>query len=360
MQPIFDGHNDVLSSLFRSGKSSDFSEFLSGRAGHLDLPKARSGGFVGGLFAIWVPGPKREARAGPRLLSYSDPIDARIDPSYALQAIYGQIEILEQLQSFGALRICKTADELRSSIASGVLAAVMHLEGADGISPQLDELDVLYSLGLRSLGLVWSRPNVFAEGVPFRFPSTPDTGPGLTSYGKDLVKRCSELGIMLDVSHLNERGFWDVVGVSSAPIVASHSNAHHIAPHSRNLTDQQLIAISKSKGLVGLNFGVEFLRSAGQRPNDVTIGKMVDHLDHLLSVVGENHVALGSDFDGTKVPAKLADVSGLPYLVDAMDQRGYSDVLINKVCLENWLSTLDRVWERKDFGNWNVGEPQIV
>lgn len=344
MQRIFDGHNDVLSTLFKSRKTTEVSEFVSGMPGHLDLQKAKSGGLVGGLFAIWVPGLHQPKSKVPRPLKYSDPLAPVIEPAAALQAVHKQVNILKQLEDLGAVCICTSVSDLRSSVESGVLAAVMHLEGADGLSPHLGELDQLYSLGLRSLGLVWSRPNIFAEGVPFRFPSGADTGPGLSEHGCALVQRCNDLGIVLDVSHLNERGFWDVVDVSAGPVVASHSNAHRIAPHSRNLTDLQLEAISKSRGLVGLNFGIEFLRSESQRAQDVTIDTMVAHLDHLLSIVGEDHVALGSDFNGTTVPAKLGDSSGLPYLVDAMYARGFSDSLINKICIENWINVLDRCW----------------
>ncbi|MEY8840506.1 dipeptidase, partial [Cribrihabitans sp. XS_ASV171] len=120
----------------------------------------------------------------------------------------------------------------------GRMAAIFHIEGAEAIDPDLHMLDVFHAAGLRSLGPVWSRPTLYGHGVPFRFPSGPDTGAGLTDLGLRLVRRCNELGIMLDLSHLNEAGFWDVARQSSAPLVASHSNAHAICPHSRNLTDR--------------------------------------------------------------------------------------------------------------------------
>ena len=129
----------------------------------------------------------------------------------------------------------------------GSLAAVLHIEGAEAIDPELDALEVLHAAGLRSLGPVWSRPNLFGHGVPFRFPSSPDTGPGLTDAGKALVRACNELRLMLDLSHLNEAGFWDVAALSQAPLVASHSNAHALCPCSRNLTDKQLDAIRATR-----------------------------------------------------------------------------------------------------------------
>src|SRR5206468_1669749 len=130
------------------------------------------------------------------------------------------------------------------------------MEGAEPIAPDLSNLERWYDRGLRSIGLVWSRANAFAEGVPFRFPSSPDTGPGLTDAGRELVRACNRLGILVDLSHLNEAGFWDVAGISDKPLVATHSNAHAICPASRNLTDKQLAAIKESDGMVGLNYHV--------------------------------------------------------------------------------------------------------
>ena len=159
-------------------------------------------------------------------------------------------------------------------------------------------LDVLYAAGLRSLGPVWSRPNVFGHGVPFRCPSSPDTGPGLTDLGKALIGACNRLRIMIDLSHLNESGFWDVAAISDAPLVATHSNAHAISPHSRNLTDKQLAAIRETGGMVGVNFAVSFLRPDGRHDKDTPADLIVQHVEYLLEHVGEDGVGLGSDFDG--------------------------------------------------------------
>src|SRR5690606_31073650 len=125
----------------------------------------------------------------------------------------------------------------REAMQNGAVAAIFHIEGAEAIDTDLATLDVLHAAGLRSLGIVWSRSNAFGHGVPFRFPATPDIGPGLTDAGKDLVKACNRLKILVDLSHLNEKGFRDVAAISDAPLVASHSNVHAICEHARNLTD---------------------------------------------------------------------------------------------------------------------------
>src|SRR5690606_27946292 len=150
----------------------------------------------------------------------------------------------------GRVRICRSVADVRACMQQGALAAVLHVEGAEAIDADLYMLDVLHLAGLRSLGPVWSRPDVFGLGVPFRFPASPDIGPGLTEAGRALVRACNRLRILIDLSHLNEAGFWDVARLSDAPLVATHSNAHALCAASRNLTDRQLDAIRESGGVV--------------------------------------------------------------------------------------------------------------
>jgi membrane dipeptidase len=227
-------------------------------------------------------------------------------------------------------------------MSAGKIAAVLHIEGAEAIDPDLAMLDVLYAAGLRSLGLVWSRPNIFAHGVPFRFPGLPDTGPGLTEAGRSLVAACNSRGIMIDLSHLNEQGFWDVAAITTAPLVATHSNVHALCPSTRNLTTRQLDAIRESRGVVGLNFASCFLRPDGAMRSDTSLDFVVRHLDALLERLGEDGVALGSDFDGAVIPADIGSVAGLPKLMDRLRTAGYSDALLRKIAHKNWLSVLER------------------
>jgi membrane dipeptidase len=181
--------------------------------------------------------------------------------------------------------------------------------------------------------------------VPFLCPSSPDTGPGLTDLGKKLIGACNRLRILIDLSHLNERGFWDVADISSAPLVATHSNAHALSPHSRNLTDRQLIAIRETGGIAGVNFATSFLRPDGRRDADTPIELVIDHLEHMLKVVGEDGVGLGSDFDGATIPAQIGNAAGLQNLVEVMRARDYGEPLIEKLCFSNWLRVLGQTWE---------------
>lgn len=346
MQPVFDGHNDVLLRLWRRDRSGN--SFLSGGDGaHIDLPKARQGGLIGGLFATFVAEgdvSSRERHAANRDGSISVPAIEAVRQERSLRVTLGQMAIAFRLEraSGGAVTICRSVRDIEEAAAQGRFAMVLHMEGAEAIGPDLDELEVFYAAGLRSLGIVWSRPTIFGEGVPFRFPSTPDIGAGLTDRGAALVRACNALGVMIDLSHLNERGFWDVARISNAPLVATHSNAHRITPVSRNLTDAQMDAIRDTGGVVGLNFATFFLRPDGKRTTETPLSVMTRHLDHMLEKLGPNGVALGSDFDGAVVPAGIGDCAGLPNLVEAMRAAGYDAALIDGICRRNWLDVLAR------------------
>jgi membrane dipeptidase len=348
--PIFDGHNDALLRLYRHGNLDAIAGFLRGEEkGQLDLAKARKGGFAGGLFAIFVPSAEKkqdapDKAAEPNFADTAAP--PAVDAAEALRTVNGMVSLLYRIerQAQGALRVCRSVAEIEQCFAEDALAAVLHIEGAEAIDADFQVLDVLHAAGLRSLGPVWSRPNAFGEGVPFRCPSSPDTGPGLTELGKALVGACNRLKILIDLSHLNERGFWDVVGLSDAPLVATHSNAHAICPHARNLTDRQLAAIGRSGGLVGVNFAVSFLRPDGGRDRNTPLDLIVQHAEHLLKHAGEDHVGFGSDFDGAPMPAELGSAAGLPKLVKALRERGFSQELIEKLCFRNWLRVLRKTW----------------
>ncbi|MEM9523666.1 MAG: dipeptidase, partial [Pseudomonadota bacterium] len=267
-----------------------------------------------------------------------------VDRRDALSVVMSQAALLLDLECRGAVSVCRSVADIRAAFAFGVTAAVFHIEGAEAIDPDLHILDVLHAAGLRSLGPVWNRDTIFGHCVPFRFPSDPDIGEGLTDRGRRLVERCNALGIMIDLSHLNAAGFWDVARHSDKPLVATHSNAHAICPHARNLTDDQLAAIRDSDGMVGLNFAVAFLRDDGRMLADVPVEQMLRHLDHLIEKLGEDRVGLGSDYDGAVVPEALTTAADLPKLRRAMAAHGYDKPLIGKLCHANWLRVLEKTW----------------
>jgi len=343
---IFDGHNDVLLKLLIDGGPDAATRFAEGCHGHIDLPRAKQGGFGGGFFAIYVRSPDRDDGGGDifeamKQPQYDLPLPDAVDHATALPVALQEAAILLRLQDIGALKICHSTADLRACFASGTMAAIMHIEGAEAIDADLHMLDVFYAAGLRSLGPVWSRPTAFGHGVPFKYPSDGDTGPGLSEAGLRLVARCNQLGVMIDLSHLNMAGFWDVAKHSDAPLVATHSNVHALCPHSRN----QLDAIADSDGMVGLNFAAAFLRADGQMRADLPFDTMLRHLDYMIDKLGEDRVGMGSDFDGALVPEGITDVAGLNNLRAAMVAHGYDEALMKKLCYENWLRVLDKTWK---------------
>lgn len=355
--PIFDGHNDAVQRL-APFTTADLQRFLDGRdagkggeASHIDLPRSNRGGLAAGMFAVFArPLPVVEDPFNPRLRisegGYEVQPDPAIDPDHARRTNSGQLDALRRIASIsdGRVRIATTVMEIDACARDGSLGIVLNMEGAEGIDPHLGNLDDLYAGGVRSLGITWSRPNAFGHGVPFRFPVSPDTGPGLTPAGIQMVRRCNELGILVDVSHLNAAGFTDVVRTSRAPIVATHSSAWSICPSTRNLTDDQLAAIRDSDGLVGVNFEVSANRADGYDEPDTPIDVLVTMIEYLVRRVGVEQVGFGSDFDGATMPSAIGDVAGLPLLIQALENRGFSAAEIEALAWGNWLRVLAQTW----------------
>ncbi len=343
---IFDGHNDAVQ--FMLDYKSDGRDFLvRSEAGHLDLPRALEGGLAGGLFAMFAA-PGREPVDDLTIThdGYEVRYAEAVHPDHARLQIDRQLSAINKLigRSGDKIRLATSVSEIEAARYHGAFAIVLHMEGADAIGPDLGYLDSLYDAGLRSLGIVWSRPNIFGYGVPFAYPRSPDTGPGLTDLGRNLVRRCNELGITIDVSHLNERGFWDVAALSAAPLVATHACAHAICPSTRNLTDRQLDAIRDTGGVVGLNLAVNDIRADAHLEEDTLLDAVIRQIDYLIARVGADGVALGSDFDGAVVPREIRDASGLPRLLDAMRKSGFDELTLRKFAHDNWLRVFDATW----------------
>jgi membrane dipeptidase len=319
---IVDGHNDLVLHRWRGEETK-----------HMDLEAARDGGFAGGFFALYVPSP---GVADPTEVPYALPLPDPIPHEEAARIADELYACLRELP----VTVATSGEDFRD----GRVAAIVHLEGAEAIARDLSNLDAWYERGLRSVGITWSRSNDFGHGVPFAFPATAESGAGLTAAGRELVGACNRLGILVDLSHLNWAGFWDVARLSDAPLVATHSNAHALCPASRNLTDEQLRAIAASGGIVGVNFAVTFLREDGHQVPETPIAEIVRHVVYLVELMGVDHVAFGSDFDGAVVPAELGGAAGFPKLVAALSEAGYDDDAVDKITHGNWLRVLGATW----------------
>ena len=347
MHAVFDGHNDVLLRLWSNAKkgADPVIEFSEGTTeGHIDGPRAKKGGLIGGLSAIYIPSDhlvlKTPDENGHYATELSEPLERQ--PSLDVALEFAAIAL--RLDRAGAWKLCRSTADIRTAMDAGIFASVLHMEGCEAIGADLTALETFYAAGLRSLGPVWSRNNVFAHGVPFAFPMGPDTGPGLTEAGFDLVRACNRLGILIDLAHITEKGFWDVAKTSDQPLIASHSNAHSLTTVARNLTDRQLDAIRDSKGLAGLNYATTMLRPDGLENAVTPLSDMVRHVDYMVERMGIDCVALGSDFDGATIPEGITDAAGNQNLIAALRDAGYGDVELTKICRENWLRVLGQAW----------------
>jgi membrane dipeptidase len=325
---VIDGHNDLLLRLW-SGEEPR----------HLDLERARAAGFAGGFFAIFVPGAHAE-HLHPPSIPFRMPLPEPLEREAARETALALAEVLVRLEDEGALAVARRVEDFGPDRVN----AILHLEGAEPLAPDLSDLDEWYGRGLRSVGLTWSRANAFAEGVPFAFPGSPDTGPGLTDAGRALVRACNERGILVDCSHLNRRGFFDVAELSEAPLVATHSNAWTLCRASRNLEDDQLDAIRDSGGVAGINFAVTFLREDGSLVADTPLEDVCRHADYLAERMGVDHVAFGSDFEGAEVPEAIGDATGYGRILDALRDRGWGAGDLDKLSHGNWLRVLRETW----------------
>lgn len=338
--PIFDGHEDFITqvrprpAIFGPAGGRDFLEDASDPAdgadidqskrGHVDLPRAMRGGLGGCFTSIYLSNERAEHNA----------------LAYAIGEMNDVLRIADR--SAGRFRICRTVREIRAAWDADAFASVFMFEGADPISSSLKELRVFYEAGLRCLAPTWSRSTIFAHGVAFNgnLPAT-----GLTDAGRQLVHECDRLGIILDVSHINPAGFWDMLAESRNPVVATHSSVKAISPHVRNLDDGQIKALAKKGGTIGINFANIFLRPDMQANADTALDVIVSHFDHIVNLVGDEHVSFGTDFDGTDVPSVVGDATGLPLVLRALKARGYSDTSLERICHGNFLRVAGAVWK---------------
>lgn len=309
---VFDGHCDtvldVVEGKRRLGERSE--------EGHADLPRFREGGIDVQIFACWVGG----ADAEQPLVKYLRLLDT----------LYTELEA----NSDEAVLV-RSAGEIEAARREGKLACILGMEGGEPLREDLAVLRMAHRLGLRNIGLVWGGRNALGSAV---FGDGIDDA-GLCDFGKEVVREANRLGVMVDVSHLNVAGFWDVIDVTEQPIVASHSNARELHDHARNLWDDQIQAIAETGGVVGSVF--TFMtedRSAA------TLDHVLDQIDHMVALVGPDHVGLGSDFDGIKyTPAGLDDVSKMGNVTQGLVERGYGDEGIAKILGGNWLRVFREV-----------------
>lgn len=349
--PIFDGHNDTLTHLLDPDKSRGRAFLTESETGHLDLTRARKAGMFGGFFAIYTT-PQNIAERDPMYgVTVTDDgwtvtMQSEQEQGYAERYTDKVIESAGRIadESGGAVRLVRTFGELEPCRQDGKFAMCLHLEGAEAIREDLGNLEKYYNLGIRSIGPVWSRRNRFGEGVPYRFPSSPDTGPGLTGAGKGLIRECNRLGIMIDCAHMNQKAFYNTAKLSDAPIVVSHTAVHALSASSRHLTDEQIDTVADSDGLVGIWYEPVNVRGDGKTNESLSFEQLVRHFSYIAERVGVEHVAFGSDFDGATMPGIMHDVTRYPDLIEVLGGAGFSPDEIAKIAYRNWMRVIEATW----------------
>lgn len=305
---VVDLHCDVLLDLHARRRTFD----RRSSRGHVDLPRLREGGVDVQVFAAFVAD-RASGPARARALIETFHAAMRANPAQITHAT--------------------TLAEIERAQRSGKIAAVLSIENGDALGGDLRALDDLYRRGVRMLGLTWNHSNALGDGAHAHVHG------GLTDLGEAVIRRMDELGMVVDVSHLSEAAFWDAARVARGPFIASHSNAAAIYRHPRNLTDEQLRAVAKRGGIVGVNFYPGFL-GAG------TLDRVLAHMDHMVKVMGIDHVALGSDYDGVpQTAAGVQDVSKLSNLTAGLQRRGYTTEQIHKILGGNALRLFRQVWK---------------
>ena len=314
--PVIDGHIDTALKILEDNRK--FSE--RSKIGHCDLPRMKEANVQAALFAI--------------------------ESGYTMESLIKTMDIWFKLVSNpdnGLIQI-KTVSDFEKVKNSENVGAVLHFEGLSGMDDELKLLRLGYHLGLRTMGLTWSNVNNFATGV--RVTTKRQRRTGLTDLGRGLVKEAQDLGITIDVSHLNDQSFWDLYEITEKPIIATHSNARYICDHTRNLTDDQIKAINEKHGTIGINFCMKFLdpEHPGEMYTNLGLDVIKKHIDHIVNLSDINTVALGSDYDGTSVPNIVGDCTKLPDLWNYLLENGYSEQDINKISHQNLLRVFENTW----------------
>jgi membrane dipeptidase len=273
-----------------------------------------------------------------------------------MREIFRMVEAMlrDSEEDDSVVRTARNFADIESALSENRIASVLAVEGCDGIGPDPAILRVLYRLGVRMVSLTWDRRNAFADGTGEENPG------GLTKAGRSAIKEMFAHNIICDVSHLAEPGFWEVIDLAEGPIVASHSNAQAICEHRRNLTDDQIRAIAETGGVIGLNFYGKFVA-----PDDPTLENLADHCEHMVKLVGMDHIGIGADFlegrlreiarsayresglDAAVIDAWISGcdaVEELPRFTAVLLERGFSREDITKILGQNFLRVFKQVW----------------
>lgn len=307
-------HCDTLGPVLRGDRS------LSDRTnlGHVDIPRLREGGVTAVIFACGLHA------LGPR-------------SEQSTRLFLQMADLLHQeVETNSRLILARSAADIIRAKRDGCVAAILGIEDGEPLDGSLGALRLYHKLGLRNLGLVWGPPNGIGYGVSATDPSTS----GLTKFGREVIAEANRLGIMIDVAHINEAGFWEVLELSEDPIINSHANARALYDHPRNMDDEQIRGLADKGGAICVNF--VFLSDSEA---DTSVDTVIDHIDYIVNLVGPDHVGIGTDFDGLSSPPPrgLEDVTRIYSITQGLTDRGYDRESVEKILGGNLVRIFSKV-----------------
>lgn len=308
---IVDAHCDTITTIMQSN------EQLCENKGHIDLKRLKQYDSYVQFFAAFIS--PQHAKMG----ALSRTIDI-------IDRLYREIKI-----NNNDIMLCCNYNDIMEATQTNKIAAVLTIEGGDALEGSLSALRIFYELGVRAITLTWNYRNQIADGV-----ADESTGGGLTPFGKEVINEMNRLGMLIDVSHLSEAGFWDVINTTKVSVIASHSNSKTICNHRRNLTDEQLFALKKNGGVAGINFYPDFVCNNGK----ATMNEVIKHIDYIAVLTGEDNIGFGADFDGINdTPQGLEGVQCMGTLINELLKLNYSETFVKKIAGENFLRVIKDV-----------------
>jgi len=306
---IVDAHCDTITKIMETGE-----ELFSNKC-HIDLERMTKVGKYVQFFAAFVDPAYGQAYAMKRAMQIID-------------RFYMEVE-----KNSSYISHCKNYQDITDTIYNNKIAAILSIEGGDALQGELSALRMFYKLGVRSICLTWNHRNEIADGV-----LDGSSAGGLTPFGKKVIEEMNRLGMIIDLSHISEKGFWDCMELTKKPLIASHSNAKKLCGHVRNLTDKQLCAIKENGGVVGINFYPNFLRDDGT----AALKDILKHIEYMCSIIGTDHIGFGSDFDGIEsLPEGVEGVHSMENVLNELSKLNYSDDDLEKIAGLNFLRVVN-------------------
>lgn len=324
-----DMHCDTITALLSNENECKDSELRKNNL-HIDLERMKKSNYLLQNFAIFT-----------HLKNVNNPM------SFCLEAIDKYYEEIEKNSDL--IKPIYSYEDIMKNQQDGYMSSMLTLEEGAVVDNKIRILNDYYRLGVRMITLTWNFPNGIAypnftpskEAAvnPYKMLRQLNTTDGLTDFGKEYVRRCNELGIIVDVSHLGDKGFWDVIELSTKPIVASHSNARSICSVARNMSDEMILALHNNGGVMGMNFCDDFIDDE----SNGSIENIIKHIDHIKELGCMDNIGLGSDFDGISTRKEMEECGKINLLSEALEKHGYSNEEIEKICYKNVLRVYKEV-----------------